>query len=205
MFRSEAGTVKSADSEPGHHSDCGLAFQSSRHKDRHTIEVRLHACTPACLFIFMQVPQWWRFLDKQFLPVLRIRVRDPVPLWPLDPGWKKILKFFDADPNPGSGILSTLDSGSRIRDLKLGSGIRDKHPDPTTLVLTSKTLQLLSTWFIFKKIMPALLASLYRHSVFRKYIRILPILLLVLVLEKYFFGQVSCLEFSRCGSVAFLV
>ncbi len=42
IFRSEAGTVKSADSEPGHHSDCGLAFQSSRQNDRHTLEVRLH-------------------------------------------------------------------------------------------------------------------------------------------------------------------
>jgi hypothetical protein len=44
MFRSEAGTVKSADSDPGHHSDCGLSFQSSRQKDNRTIEVRRHAC-----------------------------------------------------------------------------------------------------------------------------------------------------------------
>jgi hypothetical protein len=34
-----------------------------------------------------------------------------------------ILKFLDADPNPGSGILSTLDSGSGIRDAK--TRIRD--------------------------------------------------------------------------------
>ncbi len=42
-----------------------------------------------------------------FKAVLRIRIRDPVPFWPLDPGWVKnqdpgyiwvkILKVFDAD------------------------------------------------------------------------------------------------------------
>ncbi len=62
-------------------------------------------------------------------PVLRFWIRDPVPFWPLDPGWVKkqdpdpgwksriifprawkqffglkILEFFDADPDPGSGI-----------------------------------------------------------------------------------------------------
>jgi hypothetical protein len=65
-------------------------------------------------------------------PVLRIRIRDPVPFWPRDPGWVKnpdrgsgsgikipdhisdsesletifwvkILKFFDAEANPDPG------------------------------------------------------------------------------------------------------
>jgi hypothetical protein len=35
----------------------------------------------------------------------------------------RILKFFDADPNPGSGISLTLDSGSEME--KFGSGIRN--------------------------------------------------------------------------------
>jgi hypothetical protein len=38
----------------------------------------------------------------------------------------KILKFFDADPDPGSGIVFTLDPGSRME--KFGSGI--DIPDP---------------------------------------------------------------------------
>ncbi len=38
----------------------------------------------------------------------------------------KILQFFDADPEPGSGILSTLDLGSRMENI--GSGIN--FPDP---------------------------------------------------------------------------
>ncbi len=56
-------------------------------------------------------------------------IRDPVPFWPLDPGWKnsdglKILKFFDADP--GSGIFLSLDPG--WKNLDPGSGIN--IPDP---------------------------------------------------------------------------
>jgi hypothetical protein len=43
----------------------------------------------------------------------------------------KILKFFDADPDHGSGIFLTLDPGW---GKKFGSGIRDKHPVPATLV-----------------------------------------------------------------------
>ncbi len=89
-------------------------------------------------------------MDKQFLPVLRIR--NPRSGASLTPGsgirdgkksrfgiWDEIselmfenlvaifgltiLKFFDADPDPGSGIFSTLDSGSGIRDAK--TRIRD--------------------------------------------------------------------------------
>jgi hypothetical protein len=87
-------------------------------------------------------------------PVLRIRIRDPVPFLPLDPGsgmgrksasgsgiryeqpgsyflelrnhffGVKILKFFDA--NPGSGIRDedSSDPGSGMEKIR----IRDKHP-----------------------------------------------------------------------------
>ncbi len=76
----------------------------------------------------------------QIIPVLRIRVRDPVTFRPLDPGsgmnradhisgsletifWVRILKFFDADPDPGSfwpwirdAKSSDLGSGSATLD-----------------------------------------------------------------------------------------
>jgi hypothetical protein len=52
--------------------------------------------------------------------------------------WDRILKFFDANPDPGSGILVTLDPGWKI----LGSGIRDKHPESATL--PSRKFRLLS-------------------------------------------------------------
>jgi hypothetical protein len=93
--------------------------------------------------------------------VLRIRIRDPVPFLPLDPGWVE-----SQHPDPGSGMnnpdhiclsLETIflvffwvkilkffdaDPGSgmetvRIRDAgwkKVGSGIRDKHPGSATLL-----------------------------------------------------------------------
>ncbi len=44
----------------------------------------------------------------------------------------KILKFFDAGPDPGSGIFLTLDPRSGME--KLGSGIQDKHPGFAALV-----------------------------------------------------------------------
>jgi hypothetical protein len=44
----------------------------------------------------------------------------------------KILELFDADPNPGSWILSTLDLGFGME--KIASGILDKHPGSKTLV-----------------------------------------------------------------------
>jgi hypothetical protein len=37
----------------------------------------------------------------------------------------KLLKFFDADPDPGSRIFLSLDPGSGME--KFGSGIEDKH------------------------------------------------------------------------------
>ncbi len=84
MFRSEAGTVKSADSEPGHHSDCCLAFQSSsRQKDHRTTEVRLHALgllASSFSYKYGTLVAKVHGLDKQFLQVLRIRIRDPVLL-----------------------------------------------------------------------------------------------------------------------------
>jgi hypothetical protein len=71
-----------------------------------------------------------------------------------DPGWKKIrirdehprsffrelrnnflgskiLKFFDADPDPGSGMFLTPDPGSGRE--KFGSRIWEKHPESATL------------------------------------------------------------------------
>jgi hypothetical protein len=42
----------------------------------------------------------------------------------------KILKFFDADPDPGSGIFSTMDSRSAIRDGK----IRIRDPGKTSRI-----------------------------------------------------------------------
>jgi hypothetical protein len=42
----------------------------------------------------------------------------------------KILKFFDADPDLGSGIRSPFDPGSGIQDGKIR--IRDKHPGSAT-------------------------------------------------------------------------
>ncbi len=45
----------------------------------------------------------------------------------------KILKFFDADPDPGCGIFLTLDPGLGIE--KFGSRIWDKHPGSATLAM----------------------------------------------------------------------
>jgi hypothetical protein len=44
--------------------------------------------------------------------------------------WVKILKFFDADADPDSGIFLTLDPGSGTDKLQ----IRDKHPGSATLL-----------------------------------------------------------------------
>jgi hypothetical protein len=45
----------------------------------------------------------------------------------------KILKFFDADPDPGCGIFLALDPGSKME--KFGSEIRDKHPGTAILAI----------------------------------------------------------------------
>jgi hypothetical protein len=86
-------------------------------------------------------------LDTIMHAVLRIWIRNPVPLWPQDPGsgmgkksrsgsgmnilnhisesletifWDKILKFFEAEADTDPGIFMTLDPGwtSRIRNTK---------------------------------------------------------------------------------------
>jgi hypothetical protein len=48
---------------------------------------------------------------------------------------KYLLKFFDVDVDPGSGILSTMDPGWKNRILDPEYGIRDKHPGTATLKL----------------------------------------------------------------------
>jgi hypothetical protein len=51
----------------------------------------------------------------------------------LETFWVKILKFFDTDPDPGSGIFCPLiqDPGWK----KFGSGILDKNPGSATLFI----------------------------------------------------------------------
>jgi hypothetical protein len=76
--------------------------------------------------------------------MLRIRIRDPVPLYTLDPG-SRMGKNQDPDPGSESGMnnpgLIYFNSLMRIRDRKkFGSGmekirIRDKHPGSSTLLL----------------------------------------------------------------------
>jgi hypothetical protein len=85
-----------------------------------------------------------------------LRIRDPVPFCPLDPGlgmdkknqdpdhisesvetifWVKILKFLDADADPDSRSGNLFEPGSGIRvGKKFGSGIRDKHSGSATLL-----------------------------------------------------------------------
>ncbi len=73
--------------------------------------------------------------DKK--PVLRIRIRDPVPFRPRDPGWVKnqdpdpgsgsgmnifwvkIIKFFYADADADPGIFLTLDPGSAMEKIRI--------------------------------------------------------------------------------------
>jgi hypothetical protein len=73
--------------------------------------------------------------------VLRIRIWDPVPFRPLDPGWEKVrIRIQDPDEQPYFGLkLFDADPGWK----KFGSGIRDgksqiqdqeKHPGSATLV-----------------------------------------------------------------------
>ncbi len=74
-----------------------------------------------------------------------IRIRDDI-LDHISDGFEtifgiKILKFFDADPDPGSGIFLTLDPGSGMEKFQ----IRNKHPGSATLVLPYGNLQSLSS------------------------------------------------------------
>jgi hypothetical protein len=65
--------------------------------------------------------------------------------------WDKILKFFDADPDPGSGIFFTLDPGWKIFGPGYGINIRNTalqniqvivkkatRPDPVYCLATKK-------------------------------------------------------------------
>ncbi len=92
-----------------------------------------------------------------YLPVLRIRIRDWVPFWPLDPGWEKV-SIRIRDEQPGSYFLELRNHffpffGVKIQILWWGSGIRDgdssdpgsgmkknrirdKHPGSATLLST---------------------------------------------------------------------
>ncbi len=81
-------------------------------------------------------------------PVLRIRIRVPMLFWPRDPGWiknqdpgwtfriifarawkqflgLKILKFFNADPDPWSRISLILYPGSGMEKFESGINIPD--------------------------------------------------------------------------------
>ncbi len=79
----------------------------------------------------------------QWQSVLRIRIRDWVPFWPLDPGWEKV-SIRIRDEQPGSHFLELRNHffAFLLRDgdssdpgwKKVGSGIRDKHPGSATLV-----------------------------------------------------------------------
>jgi hypothetical protein len=106
------------------------------------------------------VPLPIQYHEPNFTVWIRVADQDPVLFWPLDPGWVKnldpdpgtgmnildqiseslekkfglkILNFFDADPDSGSGIFwpGIRDGKIRIRDGKIR--IRDKHPGSATL------------------------------------------------------------------------
>jgi hypothetical protein len=86
---------------------------------------------------------------------IRIRVEQPRSYFPELRTflWVKILKFFDADPNPGSGIFLTLDSGSEME--KIGSGIRDKHTGSATLlwmISTYRTVYVNNNYFRYMSV-----------------------------------------------------
>jgi hypothetical protein len=66
-----------------------------------------------------------------FTFILNVADPGPVPFWPRDPGWFKILKFFDADPG---SVMKTLGYGTRDgKKSDPGSGIN--IPNPLTLII----------------------------------------------------------------------
>ncbi len=83
--------------------------------------------------------------DPGWVIKIKIRIRDKHPgsyfLEFRNKFWVKILKFFDADADPGSGNLFALDSGSGMEKIpirdpewkKFRSWIRDKHLGSATL------------------------------------------------------------------------
>jgi hypothetical protein len=50
--------------------------------------------------------------------------------------WVKIIKFFNADPDPGSGIFLTLDPGCGMEKIQ----IRDEYPGCATLLSGMSTV-----------------------------------------------------------------
>jgi hypothetical protein len=58
--------------------------------------------------------------------------------------WVKILKFFDADQDPG--IFLSLNPGSGMEKIR----IRDKHPGSATLLLFKQALNFLAIRIIKK-------------------------------------------------------
>ncbi len=52
--------------------------------------------------------------------------------------WVKILRFFDVDPDPGSGMFLTLVPGSGMEKIR----IRDKYPGSATLLLAMNFVSL---------------------------------------------------------------
>ncbi len=79
------------------------------------------------------VLKYWIRIKLKCLTVLRIR--DPVPLWPLDPGLVK------KSGSPGSGINNpdhiseSLETVFGLKYLNSLMRIRDKHPGSATLML----------------------------------------------------------------------
>jgi hypothetical protein len=71
-------------------------------------------------------------LQVKVRSVLRIRIRNQVVFWPLDPGSRSGKNF--KIENPGSEILSTLDTRSGMKKSNPGFWIRDVYPGSATLI-----------------------------------------------------------------------
>jgi hypothetical protein len=113
------------------------------------------------------------------LAVLRIRIRDPVPFWPRDPGW---VKNQDLDPGSRSGMNNTdhisesLDTFFWVKILKFfdadpgcnkfRSGIRDKHPGSATLPIGLYYIRSDKAYLLYLVSLPVLHVSLTNYSSF---------------------------------------
>jgi hypothetical protein len=86
---------------------------------------------PLCIVVHIRIRDPVTF----FSPWIRVRDEHPASYFRELRnnffGLKMVLKFFDADADPGSEIFLSLDRGSRIE--KFRSGIREKHPGSATL------------------------------------------------------------------------
>jgi hypothetical protein len=89
--------------------------------------------------------------------------------------WVKILKLFDANPDPRSGISLTLDQGSRWKEFE--SDIRDKHPGSATLYDKFRYVYHVFTIFLsynvkqYAKDCEHLRATAYRAAVCKKAVK----------------------------------